>query len=217
LVSTPGTCTVNSEVITITQPFGSSGTYTGGTALSFVINGGYNPMSVKPVGAFIITSYNVISSTQYLVDNATASGLFTPTAGTITANLSANSNSTITYASDVIYQLTFSPQHMIPENGKLIITIPTSDITIANTSLLTSTVFMTIDGGSALSCTSLTYTSGNLTIDDAFTTFAWIPGTTGYKITLQLYGLRNPRTLALTPSFHITTTDASGYTIDTVT
>jgi hypothetical protein len=39
-------------------------------------------------------------------------------------------------------------------------------------------------------------TTGVLVIEDAFTSGAWIPGTTGTYLTVILNGLRNPRSLA---------------------
>lgn len=52
--TSPGSCSVSNNVLTITNPFGSSGSYTkGGPALSFIFStGGTNPTAAVDAGSF---------------------------------------------------------------------------------------------------------------------------------------------------------------------
>lgn len=58
---------VNSNVLTITTPFGS-GSYTGGNQIEFTVGVGNNPTSVKATGTFTITTYNIVSAQDFIVD-----------------------------------------------------------------------------------------------------------------------------------------------------
>jgi hypothetical protein len=90
--TTPTSCTVKDNVLTIVDPFGSSGSYTwssSGTALSFIFStGGTNPISVKDSGTFTVNTYAKYSGTYYIVDTYSSDGLYTPTPGVLTATVS---------------------------------------------------------------------------------------------------------------------------------
>ena len=77
--SSPGSCQVSSNTLTITNPFGT-GSYTkNGSALSFIFStGGTNPESVKDSGIFEITTYSYLDSDFYVIDLASLSNIYTP-------------------------------------------------------------------------------------------------------------------------------------------
>ena len=66
-MSTSATCTVASNIVTITDPFGSSGTYSaGGAALSFIFStGGTNPSRACDAGNFGVTTSAIVGGLLY--------------------------------------------------------------------------------------------------------------------------------------------------------
>ena len=69
-MSTSATCSVSNNLLTVTNPFGTSGTYTaGGAALSFIFStGGTNPAKACDAGNFIVRTYATVSGTNYPID-----------------------------------------------------------------------------------------------------------------------------------------------------
>lgn len=204
-MTNPTTCTVSTNVITFTEPFGSSTSYTGGVALSFTLASGNNPTSVRDAGTFIFTTYNTISGADYLVDTYSSASLLTPSIGTITSGLAVTSSSYVTYYSPAQYTISFNPTHQIPVSGKLIITIPTTSIGVYSTSTLTTSAYIQIDGANQYTVSSLSLSTGAtssvLTINEAFPSSAFIPGSSGNTVSVIISGLTNPSSTALSGSF----------------
>ena len=100
----PGSCTVespsgisssagcavdSSNTVTLTNPFSSSSGAAAGAALSFIFStGGTNPQSAKDAGSFIATTYYYQGSTNYVIDTATFTDVYTPTPSVLTAVVS---------------------------------------------------------------------------------------------------------------------------------
>lgn len=80
--------------MTLTDPFGSSGSYTKNSpALSFIFStGGTNPSVVQDAGTFEVETYATVSGTDYAIDDSTFTNVFTPTAATLTAIVSSVSS-----------------------------------------------------------------------------------------------------------------------------
>lgn len=89
------------------------------------------PSSIKPPGAITITTKITISSVEYNVDTASATGIFVATVGSITSSLVAPT-SMVTYTSTT-YTITLQTQNKILQNGYLTVTFPT-EITIPSPS-----------------------------------------------------------------------------------
>lgn len=192
------------NTITITNPFGSSSCAAGTTSTFLLSSTGKNPTSVKDTGTYTITTYNTVNSVNYVVDTLTkTTGVYTPTAGSITQNLAVTSSSDVTYEEPVIYTIQFSPAHTIPQNGIIKLTIPISSIGIYSSSTLTSFSYIQTDGGTSqpISSISVSTVTGLVTISSAFQSGAWTPGTTGTKVKIYLDGLTNPTSLKQTQSF----------------
>jgi len=87
--SSPGSCKVLTNVITITNPFGTSGSYSkGSSALEFrVSGGGSNPYSVVDAGSFNIKTYATISGLDYDIDQGVITTVFTPTPALLVASV----------------------------------------------------------------------------------------------------------------------------------
>ena len=113
-------------------------------------------------GTFIIETYENGS----IVDEGEETDLLTITVGTISNDLSAESDSTVTYEPAEI-TLNMSPSNLIPVDGILEIVIPTTDIEVNNQASLTNSGTISL-GSSSTTFTSISYTSGTLTITDAF-------------------------------------------------
>ena len=64
-ISSTASCTVTNNVLTITNAFGSSGSYTkNSAALSFIFStGGTNPSVVADAGSFVVETYATVSGT----------------------------------------------------------------------------------------------------------------------------------------------------------
>ena len=119
----PG-CNIAGNVITIASPFDTA--YTGGTEIEVRVNGGTNPLSVTtPVNYRIETLLG-----GNVIDETDGTNFFTPVAGEITTGSTATSSSVTTYEA-AVFTLSFTPTHIIPTNGKILITIP-AEIGISN-------------------------------------------------------------------------------------
>ena len=71
-ISSTATCNVASNTMTISKPFGSTGSYTaGGAAFSFILSpGGANPVSVADAGEFdVSTNYIDTTGASYPIDS----------------------------------------------------------------------------------------------------------------------------------------------------
>jgi hypothetical protein len=85
----------------ITSPFTTS--VSGGTSLSITLGYGTNPVSVRDAGTWKVATYTIISGTAYMIDEDSASGLFTPVGGEITKASNIVASSYVTYATGVTY------------------------------------------------------------------------------------------------------------------
>ena len=86
-------CTVTSNVLTITNPFGT-GSYTkNGPALSFIFStGGTNPTAVADAGSFTVSTFAVFGTSTYPIDTTTFTNVFTPTAFPLSVAVSSVSS-----------------------------------------------------------------------------------------------------------------------------
>ena len=83
-----GDCVVVSNLVTITNPFGSSGTFVyssnGLLGLQFIFStGGYNPLSEEDSGTYLVNTYSIDNGAPYQIDQNTFSDIFTPVRGQI--------------------------------------------------------------------------------------------------------------------------------------
>lgn len=124
-VLSPTACSVATNVLTLTNPFGSSGTFSkGGSSFSFKFSsGGTNPDSVRDAGTFTVQTYATISSIDYPIDSSTFTNVFTPTAAVLVATVTPSSY--VAYASGTTYTFSITPVKTIPAGGQITITFPT--------------------------------------------------------------------------------------------
>ncbi|CDW77580.1 UNKNOWN [Stylonychia lemnae] len=198
-ISTGSSCLVSSNVLTLTNPFGSSTFTKGGSAFSFMFsNGGTNPDSVRDAGTFTVSTYYTDSGIDYGIDSSDFTNVFTPTAAVLTAVVTPAS--LVAYNSPTDYAFAITPVQTIPIGGKIKVVFPT---VITGTSITTCTLSIS---GSSPTCTVSSTSPLTVSITGGFTT-AYTAKTTPFTLTLG--NLRNPRTTAVTSSFTITTTDSS--------
>ena len=64
-------CSVSGNIVTLTNPFGLTGSYTaGGAALSFIFNtGGTNPNTACNAGVFTVQTFAVVGGVNYQIDS----------------------------------------------------------------------------------------------------------------------------------------------------
>ena len=92
--------------------------------MSFVFSvGGTNPSVVADAGTFTVSTYSVISSTPYPIDNSSFTNVFTPTPGILNATVTPDSY--VAYNSPTNYTFSITPIKSIPQNGYVIIIFPT--------------------------------------------------------------------------------------------
>ena len=107
-------CVIASNKLTITNPFGSSGTFSkNGVSFGFTLStSGTNPISARDAGSFIISTFAGVTdgsaTTYYSIDSTTFTNKFTPTATALTAILSGVS-SYVACDSGVTYTFTITP------------------------------------------------------------------------------------------------------------
>ena len=132
--TSPGSCVVSGNVLTITNPFGT-GSYTkNGSALSFIFStGGTNPQSSTDAGSFTIQTFAIIISSPYLIDEEVKTNVYTPDPFLLDAYVISVS-SFETYFSPSTYTLGFLPNKVIPKNGLIFVKFP-SEITLAGSSV----------------------------------------------------------------------------------
>jgi hypothetical protein len=77
---TQSECTITLNVLTIRNPFGSSGIWNPGDSdISFVVSSnGYNPSSARDAGKFIVSTYVTLSGSDYKIDETEFTNIFTP-------------------------------------------------------------------------------------------------------------------------------------------
>lgn len=153
-MSNLATCSVASNLVSITYPFGS-GTYQAySTAgLTFVISpGGYNPLSEKDSGDFYLNTYDIIGGVNCLIDTNSFSTVYTPTRGLIGMSIHLIS-SYRTYDSPTEYTFQIIPTKKMPGGSMITITIPPV-ITLIGSTIPQCTY--TINGHTADSTSMLT-------------------------------------------------------------
>ena len=124
-MSTSASCSVSNNLLTITNPFGSSGSYTaGGAALSFIFNtGGTNPSVVKDAGKFVVTVSQVEGGQSYPVDSSTyLKDIFIPEPALLSAVVTPSS--LMAYGSPVTYSMAITPSASIPKSSYITIKFP---------------------------------------------------------------------------------------------
>jgi hypothetical protein len=84
----PTGCSVSSNVLTLTNPFGSGSFAKGGASFSFTFSsGGTNPDSVLDAGSFTVQTWATISGTDYAIDEQIFTNVYTPKAEELTATI----------------------------------------------------------------------------------------------------------------------------------
>jgi hypothetical protein len=186
------------------------------------VPGGTNPYSVKDLETFTITTYETDDSVDYIVDQATSAGEFTPSfpeAGTLTAGTVASS-SDVTYEPGVEIEVPFTPSHGIPDGGYIKLIIPVDEILLTGGILddfITTKAYISVDDGASwtpLGSVDITEASGEILITDPIDGGFTADGT---KITIKLMEMRNPLSTSETSSIEVYTMDTNSYAIDSVT
>ena len=83
-----------------------------------------NPFYEADVGTFTVKTYEVDGTNLYQIDDGSFTNVYTALPGEITENLAVVTDETETFATDVLYTLSFTPKHLIPRSGLLEITVP---------------------------------------------------------------------------------------------
>lgn len=79
-------CSVSSNTLTISNPFGSGSFTKGGSAFTITASAyGTNPTCTEDAGTFTVKSYATISSVDYAIDDDSFSSVYTPNPSTLTA------------------------------------------------------------------------------------------------------------------------------------
>ena len=71
--TSPGGCTVSSNVVTLTNAFGTTGSFTKGSTapLTFVFSiGGTNPITVADAGTFTVLTAALIGGNPFAIDSS---------------------------------------------------------------------------------------------------------------------------------------------------
>jgi len=124
-MSTSATCSVANNLLTVTNPFGASGSYTaGGAALSFIFStGGTNPDKACDAGNFIVRTYAIVNSINYpidyyefdpAVDSSTKFTSYKPTAALLAAEVAISDSDKVSSKTGTTYTFTITPKSDIP-------------------------------------------------------------------------------------------------------
>ena len=169
-----------------------------------------NPDISGSPGSFTVATFLTDDggTNYYAVDTSTYSSV-SITTGTLTSP-AVSANSTIAYDSSVQYNISFTTQHNVVQNGYVTIDFP-STITIEDTSAAVAGCQAGINTGGTTTAAACTVTSSQVVVTDLFTSGA----ATGSIIVL-VPGVRNARSLSTSSSFTVTTSDSSGNNIDTL-
>jgi hypothetical protein len=192
---------------TLTNPFATNDYAATTTNLQIKIGTVTNPDVSGSPGTFTVQTYLLDSSTYYLVDQNTYSSV-SITTGAFTS-LSVTPSSFLAYDTAVSYTIGFTTQHSVVMNGYITITFP-SEISITDTSAAVSGCLISINGGTTNSvCTAVSSTQFRFT-------GLFSSGKATGSIVAVIPGVRNPRSLATSSSFTVTTSDNSLVAIDTL-
>ena len=119
-------CSVSNNQITLTNPFGTSGSYNSNSGpIAFTLTvGGTNPYSVKDAGTFSVSTSSTLSGINYAIDSASSANIFTPTPALLLASVDSVS-SYEAYDSPTSYVLKVTPDKIIPAGGVVNVIFPT--------------------------------------------------------------------------------------------
>jgi hypothetical protein len=137
-LSTSSGCSVTSNKISLTNPFGGAAYYASYGALTFTLSpGGYNPTSNAALDFFTISTFDTVGGVDYFVDTFSYNLLYTPwdypMTGSVTPSSYVSGNTGTTY----VFAMT--NYKYIPTGGGIIIVFPTA-ITLTSTALTSCTV-----------------------------------------------------------------------------
>jgi len=207
-VIAPVGCAVATNVLTLTNPFGTGSFAKSAAAFTFSLNSaGTNPDSVRDAGSFHVQTFAIFSGSDYAIDDTSFSTVYTPTLKALTATVA--SSSMVTYASGSTYTFSITPQTTIPIDGSIKIVFP-SEVTVTSLSACTVTIAGTTSSPTCTLSADTTY----VVITGAFTA-DYLTTTTAF--TVALTGFRNPRTTVATSTFAVTTYDEDGFGIGSLT
>ena len=207
-------CAISGQRLTLSYIFSNKPAYEGGTELSVTIGEITNAASVQDVGDFVISSYIRVSSTYYLVDQATVSGQVTTEGGTVTKLSDIEATSYATADASVTYTFDIEFEHDIPVGGLVRVVLPGS-MKVGNQYTLQSNCYR-IDYSSSpisLSCDAYDEYFDILIADSDFgNNGGGLPG--GEQLRLRIGGLTNPRSVGVEVFFSLTSYDEDGRKID---
>jgi hypothetical protein len=85
-----------------------------------------NPISVRNVGAWTVSTFTIIGSTEYAVDSSTKDNLVSTIAGSVFKGANIKSSSLVTYYSgrSGVYNFNFNFEHEIPLGGYIRVNLP---------------------------------------------------------------------------------------------
>ena len=172
---------------------------------------------MQDVGTFVISSYIRVSSTYYLVDQASLSGLVYTVGGTVTKLSEIEATSYATADQSVTYTFDLEFEHDVPVGGLIRVSLPGA-MQVGNEYTLASNCYR-IDYSSRpiyLSCDAYgQYFDILITDSDFGNNGGGLPG--GEQLRLRVGGLANPRSVGLEVFFAIASYDEDGRVIDAST
>jgi hypothetical protein len=121
---------------------------------------------------------------------------------------------TDTFATDVLYTLSFTPKHLIPRSGLLEITVP-SQIEIENEVTTSENIWVVFGGEAEQKMSIVSIDNKLITIGSAFLEGDFDPDAQTLDIiNVKIQGLTNPSSVKPTDSFIVTTAAVDGNRID---
>jgi hypothetical protein len=174
----------------------------------------FSPVFVYELGYFKNPSIaETITGFRLVILDSTNTVLYNTTESTSAATTLPNSiiNQALTVLSNqtgvtTTYSFKFGIQDSIPAGGKIVITFPTTYISVP-TSIANSNTLITVYSGSAQTG-SITTTTSTITFDSAFP--SGLTAVSSSYITISINNVVNPFSLQPTGSFSIATVDSSG-------
>jgi hypothetical protein len=166
-MSTSAQCSVSNNVLTINNPFGSTGSYSAGDpALSFIFNtGGTNPQVSTDAGQFEVTVGVFVGGIAYPINSSPFTGKYTPDPAKLTAVVTPSSLTT--YDSPVIYSFAITPSASIAKGSAITIEFPT-EISMAGINFPSCSFTINGQTSSSASFQTITTVPPTVEISDVF-------------------------------------------------
>lgn len=156
-----------------------------------------NQASAKDAGEWSVTTHLLFDDGDYYqVDTYSMPSSFTASTGTITASGAVQVTSPVTYGTESIYTITITAENAIPPNGYIVVYIPPQIGADVNTIKATGT------------CTVRKCTTDTNEYQIVYLIPEGVPA--GQSITLEIGGLRNPRSIRPSDAIVVITMDPDG-------